>query len=56
MILSRRKEGKNWLKIEKADPEEVVHTYGIDCLNIGEAKHDSDDSERIYAQLRIGQI
>ena len=24
----------------KEDPEEFGRTYGIDCLNIGEAKHD----------------
>ena len=29
----------------KADPEDVVNTYGIDHLKIGEAKHDSDDSK-----------
>ena len=29
----------------KSDLEEVERTYGIDRLNIGEAKHDLDDSE-----------
>ena len=29
---------------KKADPEELGRSYGIDRLNIGEAKHDSSDT------------
>ena len=39
----RAKKRKN--ESAKADPEEVVHTYVIDCLNIGIAKHDLGDSK-----------
>ena len=40
----------------KADQEEVVRNYGIDRLNIGEAKHDLDDSEWLLVKRRIGQM
>ena len=39
----RKKDLKS--KSAKSDTEDVGNTYGIDHLNIGEDKHDSDDSE-----------
>ena len=38
------------------DPEDCENTYGIDHLKIGKAKHDSDDSEWILTQRRIGHM
>ena len=40
----------------KAEPEDFGNTYGIDHLKIGEAKHDSDESELLLAQHRIFQM
>ena len=40
----------------KSDLEEVERTYGIDRLNIGEAKHDLDDSEWLLANRKIFQM
>ena len=61
MILSPRKRRKKLAKKRKSesaksDPEEVEHTYGIDRLNIGEAKHDSDDPKWLLEPCRIGQM
>ena len=43
--IPNKKKGEIWLKSAKADPEEVGCTYGIDLLNIDQAKHDSDYSK-----------
>ena len=40
----------------KADPKDCENTYGIDCLKIGEATHDSYDPKWIFAERRISQM
>ena len=40
----------------ESDPEAVENTYGIYHLNIGEATHGSDESERLLVQRRIGRV
>ena len=48
--------GKRKSDSATADPEDCENTYGIDHLEIGEAKHDLDDSKLLLAQHSIGQM